>query len=186
MNAHAKILVVDDDAVIGKSFSRVLSERGYNVKSVLSGQEAMENIEESDYDAVFTDIKMPDMDGLEVTKRIKERCPWTPVVVITGYGSEENEAKASVLGADGFVRKPLTPEMIESITIKALERREEESAAEATSAYVDQDSGRKFTTIAKNIGLFLASPLIGLAYVIALPFVFFGMIAKLGYEAITK
>ena len=42
------------------------------------------------------------MDGLEVAERIKARCPWTPVVVITGYGTEENEAKASVLGVSGF------------------------------------------------------------------------------------
>lgn len=186
MNAHAKVLVIDDDAVIGKSFDRVLSKKGYEVSSVLSGEEALESIETKDYDAVFTDIKMPGMDGLAVTKKIKERCPWTPVVVITGYGSKENEAQASILGADGFVRKPLTPEMIESITIKALEQREEEKAAEATSAYVDQDGGRKFVQVAKNIGLFFASPLIGLAYVIALPFVFFGMVAKLGYQAITK
>ena len=56
-----------------------------------------------------------------MAERIKAKCPWTPVVVITGYGTEENEARASVLGVSGFVRKPLTPAMIESITLKALE-----------------------------------------------------------------
>ena len=120
MNANLQVLVIDDDAVVGRSFDRVLSEKGYDVSTALSGEEAMETIENTNFDVVFTDIKMPGMDGLEVTERIKARCPWTPVVVITGYGTEANESKASVLGASGFVRKPLTPEMIESITLKAV------------------------------------------------------------------
>ncbi len=120
MSANLQVLVIDDDAVVGRSFDRVLSEKGYDVSTVLSGEAAMESIENTNFDVVFTDIKMPGMDGLEVTERIKARCPWTPVVVITGYGTEANESKASVLGASGFVRKPLTPEMIESITLKAV------------------------------------------------------------------
>ena len=115
-----QVLVIDDDAVVGRSFDRVLSDKGYEVSTALSGEEALETINETNFDVVFTDIKMPGMDGLEVTERIKARCPWTPVVVITGYGTDDNEAKASVLGASGFVRKPLTPEMIESITMKAV------------------------------------------------------------------
>ena len=128
MNAKRHVLVIDDDAVVGRSFDRVLSEKGYEVDTALSGEEALKDIEAHDYDVVFTDIRMPGMDGLEVTERIKARCPWTPIVVITGYGTEENEAKASVLGVSGFVRKPLTPEMIESITLKALEKPAEELA----------------------------------------------------------
>ena len=124
MNNKLQVLVIDDDEVVGRSFDRVLSDKGYEVSTVLSGEAALDTIEESNFDVVFTDIKMPGIDGLEVTERIKERCPWTPVVVITGYGTEENEAKAAVLGASGFVRKPLTPEMIESITLKAVNESE--------------------------------------------------------------
>ncbi len=120
MNAKLQVLVIDDDAVVGRSFDRVLSDKGYEVSTALSGEEAMETLENTNFDVVFTDIKMPGMDGLEVTERIKAKCPWTPVVVITGYGTQANEVRASVLGASGFVRKPLTPEMIESITLKAV------------------------------------------------------------------
>jgi CheY-like chemotaxis protein len=92
MNAKLQVLVIDDDAVVGRSFDRVLSEKGYDVSTALSGEEALKTMENTAFDVVFTDIKMPGIDGLEVTERIKARCPWTPVVVITGYGTEDNES----------------------------------------------------------------------------------------------
>ncbi len=194
MNAKLQVLVIDDDAVVGRSFDRVLSEKGYEVSTALSGEEALETIENTEFDVVFTDIKMPGMDGLEVAERIKARCPWTPVVVITGYGTEENEARASVLGVSGFVHKPLTPEIIESITLKALNEAEKaemnvesEVETEAEIETVQEVSVLKKTGIfAKNVGLFFAAPFIALAYIIALPFVGFYMFAKLGYQAWTK
>lgn len=195
-NNKLQVLVIDDDAVVGRSFDRVLSEKGYEVSTALSGEEALETINETNFDVVFTDIKMPGMDGLEVTKRIKARCPWTPVVVITGYGTEENEAKASVLGASGFVRKPLTPEMIESITLKAVndaEKVEEvtqeiQETVEPSEVAVagEADAPKAPNSKIKNVGLFFASPFIALGYVIALPFVGFYMFVKLGREAYAK
>jgi CheY-like chemotaxis protein len=105
MNANPRtnprVLVVDDDAVVGRSFDRVLSASGYAVSTALSGEEGMEKIGDSDYDVVFTDIKMPGMDGLEFAERIMKKCPWTPVVVVTGYGTAANETKAAVLGVSG-------------------------------------------------------------------------------------
>ncbi len=208
MNANLKVLVIDDDEVVGRSFDRVLSNKGYDVSTVLNGKDALSNIEENNYDVVFTDIKMPGMDGLEVTERIKARCPWTPVVVITGYGTQDNEEKASVLGANGFVRKPLTPEMIESITLKAVNDsvKEKKPAPEqelvapvpepevVAEAEVIQSEAVKSEELAKprrnsrikNVALFFASPFIALGYVIALPFVGFYMFAKLGYEAYSR
>jgi DNA-binding NtrC family response regulator len=198
MNAKRHVLVIDDDAVVGRSFDRVLSEKGYEVDTALNGEEALKDIEAHNYDVVFTDIKMPGMDGLEVAERIKARCPWTPIVVITGYGTQENEARASVLGVSGFVRKPLTPEMIENITLKALEQpagepaaaesleaaNEPEAAVEAEAAPLT--AWQKISRVAKNIALFLAAPFIALGYVIALPAVGFYMFAKLGLEAWRK
>ena len=192
MSTKLQVLVIDDDAVVGRSFDRVLSEKGYEVSTALSGEEALDTIENTEFDVVFTDIKMPGMDGLEVTERIKARCPWTPVVVITGYGTAENEARASVLGVSGFVNKPLTPEIIESVTLKALAETEEavivaETEVDAEVKTVeDADVLKKTGMFAKNVGLFFAAPFIALAYIIALPFVGFYMFAKLGYKAYTK
>jgi len=194
MNTKTQVLVIDDDAVVGRSFDRVLSGKGYEVSTALSGEEALETMKDADFDVVFTDIKMPGMDGLEVAERIKARCPWTPVVVITGYGTEDNEARASVLGVSGFVRKPLTPEIIESVTLKAMseadvivhaaERPAELEVVEETSGKAAKRS--KAGLFFKNVGLFFAAPFIALGYVIALPFVGFYMFAKLAHEAYKK
>ncbi len=193
MKIKPQVLVIDDDAVVGRSFDRVLSRKGYEVSTALTGEEGLKNIDSTEYDVVFTDIKMPGMDGLEVAERIKAKCPWTPVVVITGYGTEENEAEASLLGVSGFVHKPLTPEIIESITLKALEEpddamqaaNEPETTTEITAEA--RISGiRKIGILAKNIGLFFAAPFIALGYVIALPFVGVYMIVKLSKEAIQE
>ena len=196
MNTKLQVLVIDDDEVVGRSFDRVLSDKGFEVSTALSGEEALHTMDDSEFDVVFTDIKMPGMDGLEVTERIKERCPWTPVVVITGYGTEENEARASVLGASGFVRKPLTPEIIESITLKAMSDSEhaqevmepanEPLIAVETEAKSEAPAASEVSRKAKNIGLFFASPFIALGYVIALPFVGFYQFIKLAGEARAK
>jgi DNA-binding NtrC family response regulator len=204
MRTKAQVLVIDDDAVVGRSFDRVLSEKGYDVDTALSGEKGLEDIEARNYDVVFTDIKMPGIDGIEVAEKIRKKCPWTPVVVITGYGTTENEAKASVLGVSGFVRKPLTPEMIESVTRKALETpvnpvEEPQVAANEAVAPVkakgrakakvpvsELKGWRKVLRIITNIFLFLASPFIALSYIIALPIVGFYHFAKLAAEARRK
>jgi CheY-like chemotaxis protein len=194
MSTKTQVLVIDDDAVVGRSFDRVLSGKGYEVSTALSGEEALDTMNNADFDVVFTDIRMPGMDGLEVAERIKARCPWTPVVVITGYGTEDNEARASVLGVSGFVRKPLTPEIIESITLKAIS--ESEVILHAAERPVEPEvvaetiaeaaPGSKVGMFFKNVGLFFAAPFVALGYIIALPFVGFYMFAKLAHEAYKK
>jgi DNA-binding NtrC family response regulator len=204
MKHKAQVLVIDDDAVVGHSFDRVLSEKGFEVDTALSGEEGLKDIDTRNYDVVFTDIKMPGIDGIEVAERIRKKCPWTPVVVITGFGTTENEAKASVLGVSGFVRKPLTPEMIESVTLKALEtpvapvEEADEAANEARSPLrigkrarakvpmAELKGWRKAWRVVTNILLFLASPFIALSYIIALPIVGFYQFGKLAVEALQK
>ena len=65
MSALRKVLVVDDDAVVGKSFNRVLSSKGYIVTTAQNAHEALKQIREQEFDVVFTDIKMPGRDGVE-------------------------------------------------------------------------------------------------------------------------
>ena len=116
------------------------------------------------------------------------------MVVITGYGTEENEARASVLGVSGFVRKPLTPEIIESVTLKAITEKDVilHAAERPVGAEVSEETASKpierskTGLFFKNIGLFFAAPFVALGYVIALPFVGFYMFAKLAFEAYKK
>lgn len=184
MQALAKVLVVDDDAVVGRSFDRVLSEKGYAVSTALNGQEALTKFAGERHDVVFTDMKMPGMDGIEVAQRIKAESPWTPVVVVTGYGTPANEAAAAAVGVSDFLHKPLLPEMIEEvmerITRKPIVEEKRAEVAEEVSA------AKRVGRIVKNIGLFFAAPFIGLAYFIAAPFIGLGMLAWYGFQALTK
>ncbi|MBZ4210348.1 MAG: response regulator [Comamonadaceae bacterium] len=186
MSALRKVLVVDDDAVVGKSFHRVLSEnKGYVVTTVENAHEALKQMREQSFDVVFTDIKMPGMDGVELAERVKASQPWTPVVIITGYGTTENESRAKAAGVTDFVRKPLSPEMIEQSAAHALREAAPEVAPEAVQAPMEQvhvEVIEKESRI-KNIALFLAAPFIGLAYAVMLPVVGVVMLAKIGMQA---
>ncbi|MFI4940057.1 MAG: response regulator [Burkholderiales bacterium] len=187
MGATRKILVVDDDPVVGKSFDRVLSNKGYVVITASNGEEALRKIKNEHYDLVFTDIKMPGMSGIEVAERVKASQPWLPVVIVTGYGSGANVTRAEAAGVSGFLNKPLSPEMIEESAesalcgpvvaraipksiprILAVAPAEVNAPAEEVPAI--KEAKGVFETV-KNIVLFFASPFIGLAYLFAMPFV---------------
>jgi DNA-binding NtrC family response regulator len=186
MKDTAKILVVDDDAVVGRSFDRVLTEKGYEVSTVLSGEEGLKKIGTDGFDLVFTDIKMPGMDGLEMAQRIKEMNPWMPVVVVTGYGTEANEARAEDVGVADFLRKPLTPEAIEQAALKTLRKKEADTARETETAVHAEPAVEEKENVAKNIALFFAAPFIGLAYIIAFPFVGFAVFLRWGLKAMSS
>src|SRR3989304_6094928 len=88
-NPKASILCVDDEQVILDSFRKILVLDGYSVDTVETGAEALGLIQKRDYDFVFTDLKMPEMDGVEVTKAVKHLRPDIDVIIITGYASVE-------------------------------------------------------------------------------------------------
>jgi CheY-like chemotaxis protein len=169
-----RILVVDDDQVVGTSFQRVLTNKGYRVDTALSGREAFEKYAGADFDMVFTDLRMPGQDGLEVARRIKEMNPWLPIVVVTGYGTQEAEEKAKAIGVSEFLQKPLTPSIIEEVAARVIGRIAAVTAATTATATAVQAP----ESVARNVALFFAAPFIGLAYIIAFPFVGFYMIAR--------
>ncbi|MDH5536348.1 MAG: response regulator [Betaproteobacteria bacterium] len=189
MTTLRKVLVVDDDPVVGRSFDRVLSGKGYAVITARYGEEALRKLENEEYDAVFADIKMPGMSGLEVAERVKARQPWLPVVIVTGYGSEENEARATAAGVSGFLRKPLSPEMIEGSAEKAWLEKGAKTAPQAVAvatAPAPAVEAAGAVSALKNIALFFAAPFVGLAYIIAFPIVGLGMLAWMGGKALMK
>jgi CheY-like chemotaxis protein len=186
-----KVLVVDDDPVISKSFNRVLAGKGYIVVSAENGQEALNKVAKEEYDAVFTDIRMPGVDGIEVAEQMRAKHPWTPVVIITGYGSPDNEARAEAAGVSGFLRKPLSPEMIETSVKAAIatappapaELPRVAVAATHPAAGSEPNAGRNVSVFLKDVGLFLASPFIGLAFILLFPFIGLVMLAWTGGRA---
>jgi len=193
MSALHKVLVVDDDPVVGKSFDRVLSGKGYAVITAVNAQEALNKLDAEDYDVVFTDIKMPGMSGLEMAEQVKQRRPWLPVVIVTGYGSPDNEARAHAAGVSGFLRKPLSPEMIEGSADKALSEHAASTHSAAVAAEAAQpaaipaeNAAQSIARFVKNVALFLAAPFVGLAYILAFPFVGLGMLAWTAMQAQQK
>jgi DNA-binding NtrC family response regulator len=187
MSALRKVLVVDDDPVVGKSFNRVLSEeKGYFVVTAANAAQALERLREQEYDVVYTDIKMPGMDGLELAEQVKAKRPWTPVVIVTGYGTTANEDRARAAGVAAFMRKPLSPEMIEASASQALLTPAPVMAALQQASIVGEapvEAPAKESKL-KNVALFLAAPFIGLAYAVLLPFVGIAMLAWVGGRAL--
>ncbi len=182
MSALRKVLVVDDDPVVGRSFERVLSARGYAVITAENGKEALNKLSRENYDVVFTDIRMPGMNGLEVAERVKASQPWLPGVIVTGYGTEANEARAEAAGVCGFLRKPLLPELIELSARKALLERDMAAVPQEATAAIEVDAALQAVAAGKdsalkNVALFIAAPFVGLAYVLLFPFVGLAMLA---------
>jgi len=185
MSTLKRILVVDDDPVIGKSFDRVLSGKGYAVITAADGEEALRKLSTETYDVVFTDIRMPGMSGLEVVERVKASQPWLPVVIVTGYGTGENEARATAAGVAGFLRKPLSPDMIQGTTEMALAATAA-APAEAAAATAPAAAAAQAESGVKNVALFFAAPFIGLAYLLAFPVIGLGMLAWIAGKAAVK
>ncbi|MDE2184484.1 MAG: response regulator [Alphaproteobacteria bacterium] len=174
MNAPKKVLVVDDDPVIRHSFDRVLAGKGYVVISAENGQEALNKVAAEEYDAVFTDIRMPGVDGIEVAEQLRVKRPWTPVVIITGYGSPENQARAAAAGVRGFLHKPLTPESIEksveaAVTAPAVA--DQPAPMPRPEEEPEEPKERSVTVFFKDVAMFLAAPFIGLAYIALFPII---------------
>lgn len=102
----ARILVVDDSALDRKLVSALLLARNdWAIETVNNGREAMTRISESLPDLILTDMQMPEMDGLELVRAVKQKYPLTPVVLMTAQGSETIAVKALQLGADSYVAK---------------------------------------------------------------------------------
>ena len=121
----ARILAVDDEAIILDSFRKILVVAGYSIDTVEKGPEALGLVLKRDYDFVFTDLKMPEMDGLEVTKAVKHLRPDIDVIVITGYASIETAVETMKHGAMDYVQKPFTEDELIDFFNKCLIKRKD-------------------------------------------------------------
>ncbi|MHB2148241.1 sigma-54-dependent transcriptional regulator [Calditrichota bacterium LG25] len=102
----ANILVVDDERSIRDSLDMVLKEEGYNVKTATDGKQALRLLEENNFDIMITDLKMPELDGIQLTKHCLQTYPQTSVIIITAYGSLETAIEALRVGAYDYILKP--------------------------------------------------------------------------------
>lgn len=126
-NPKARILAVDDEKLILDSFRKILVFAGYSIDTVETGSEVLGLIRKHDYDFVFTDLKMPEMDGVEVTKAVKHLRPDIDVIVITGYASIETAVETVKFGAMDYVEKPFTEDELLEFVKTALIKRQANS-----------------------------------------------------------
>lgn len=110
-----KLLTIDDELIIRMSCERTLSSEGYEVKSASSGKEGIEILEKERFNLVLLDLKMPDVDGIEVLKLIRNKWPDTKVIIISGYGTDQTAEETIKHGAHNFLEKPFTPDRLLSV-----------------------------------------------------------------------
>lgn len=122
---QARILAVDDEPVILDSFRRILVLEGFAVDTVETAQEALSLLRDNDYDFLYTDLKMPGMDGVELTRAARHLRPDIDVVVITGYATIETAVETMRHGAMDYVEKPFTAEELADFSSKLLIRRQD-------------------------------------------------------------
>jgi DNA-binding NtrC family response regulator len=112
MNEMTKVLIVDDEEVVRLSHLRSLQSANCTAKVAEDGLKAIQVMEEQAFDVILLDIRMPNLDGMEVLKTIKRRWPESEVVVITGYPTIESAKEAVRLGAHNYIAKPVGPDEV--------------------------------------------------------------------------
>ena len=123
MSKH-KILVIDDEDIVRTSCIRTLAPEGFEVRLAKNGAEGLKMANEESFDIVLTDLKMPDMDGIEVLRIIKEKWPETEVIIVTGYQTVDTAVKAIKLGAYDYIEKPFTPDALIAAITEALAKKQ--------------------------------------------------------------
>lgn len=112
MDKHPRILVVDDDETIRTTMKAILQDEGYMVDLAGTGKEAIQKTTEKNYNVALLDIRLPDMEGVELLKLLKDGIPRTRKIMVTGYPSMQNAISALNKNADAYLLKPVDVEKL--------------------------------------------------------------------------
>lgn len=104
---EASVLLVDDEEQFLGTLSQRLETRGLKVDAVTSGEEALKQVEDHNFDAIVVDLAMPGIDGIETLKRLKEKRPDLEIIMLTGHATVKSGIEAMKLGAEDFLEKPV-------------------------------------------------------------------------------
>jgi CheY-like chemotaxis protein len=112
-----RILVVDDDEMVLMALNELLKPEGYVVRTFSRGKEALESLDQEEYDLLMLDVIMPEMDGIELCRKIRERedCRETPIVFLTAKSREEDKVQCLEAGANLSLSKPISPDKLLNI-----------------------------------------------------------------------
>jgi DNA-binding NtrC family response regulator len=126
MDQTARILIVDDDENIRKVLVAILEDEGYDVDSVGTAKEGMEKTKRNFYNVALIDIRLPDMEGIELLTRIKDTTPKMRKIIITGYPTLQNAVDAVNRGANAYIVKPFDVEKVLQTIEEELKKQQEE------------------------------------------------------------
>ena len=126
LDKNARILIVDDDENIRQTMKTILEDEGYHVDLAATGKEAIELTQETAYNVALLDIRLPDMEGVELLKLIKDNVPRTRKIMVTGYPSMENAIIAVNKNADAYFVKPVDVEKLLIVVKEQLQMQEAE------------------------------------------------------------
>jgi len=127
---HPQILLMEDEISMAKGVQMVLEEEGYDVDLAMTGQGALDKFSRRYFDLLVADLRLPDIDGMEVIKQVKEKRPETEAIVITGYPSVSSAVESVKIGVYDYLRKPFTEDDLKTAVGGALKRKKEASIEE--------------------------------------------------------
>ena len=153
----ANILVVDDTEAICKALRDVLTVAGYTVRTAPSGERALQILETAQMDLVITDLKMSGISGIQLLKRIKDKSPNTPVVILSGFGDMDSAIEAMRAGVADYLKKPFSVNEVLQVVTREVSKSKQAVIPEATALpsmgtaeAVAQQLPRKFNFSARD------------------------------------
>ena len=126
MDSSARIIIVDDDENIRKVLMAILEDKGYDMEAVGTAREAIKKTDKKFYNLALIDIRLPDMEGIDLLMKIRDTTPRMRKIIITGYPTLQNAVDAVNRGADGYITKPFDVERVLNTISEQLRKQEQE------------------------------------------------------------
>ena len=114
-----RVMILDDEPIVGRRLRQALSKHGFELEIFEDPAKAVSRLGETRFDIVVTDMRMEEMDGIDILEYVNANCPNTRVIIITGYATVEVAREALVKGAFDFIAKPFKPDDLRSVLNKA-------------------------------------------------------------------
>jgi len=119
MSEPLKVMLLDDEPIVGKRLKPALTKIGCEVEVFEDSRKALQRIDQIDFDIVITDIRMDEVDGIEILEHVHQKSPRTRVIIITGYAMMSLAKKAMEKGAFDFIAKPFKPDDLRRVVARA-------------------------------------------------------------------